>query len=475
MRDYAAIILAAGMGTRMKSGLCKVLHEVAGRPMISYVIDALESCRLRKLVVVVGHQADTVRNMLQKPGIEFALQEPQLGTGHAVMAARGLFQDFAGDVLILCGDIPLIRTETLLEFMRFHQEKQSKVTVMTALLEDPTGYGRIIRDSDQAVNRIVEERDANDRERSTQEINTGIYLVNAAVLYKLLSRVGQENDQHEYYLTDIVAEAARDSIPVNGMLLRNAGEASGINSRSELARAASVLWEQRRSELMDSGVMLLDPSTVYVDAEVRIGPDTVIHPCVTLKGKSAIGRDCIIESGVYLMDSRLGDRVKILQGSRLDRAVVGDDTSVGPMAHLRPEARIGKSARIGNFVEVKKSTVGDRSKASHLPYLGDSTIGRDVNIGCGTITCNYDGKLKHPTVIRDRCFVGSDVQFVAPVEIGEGSVIGAGSTITRDVPPGMLAVSRATQKVYPLRPLGSSRRTTPQEESETEHEDTDRS
>lgn len=459
----------------MKSDLCKVLHEVAGRPMISYVLDALDPCNFEKVVVVVGHQAESVKSVLQRPGMEFAVQDLQLGTAHAVMSARALFRHFTGDVLILCGDIPLIRPETLMEFRRLHEENNSKITLMTALVDDPTGYGRIIRDGNEIVTRIVEERDATDEQRAIREINTGIYLVNARILYELLGRIGRENHQHEYYLTDIVAEAGQASIPVNAILLKDAEEASGINTRSELARVASIIWERRRADLMDSGVTLLDPSTVYVDSGVRAGRDTVIHPCVTLKGNTEIGKACVIESGVYVMDSRLGDRVRVLQGSRLDKATVQDDTSIGPMAHLRPDARIGKNARIGNFVEVKKSTVGDRTKASHLTYLGDSMIGQDVNIGCGTITCNYDGKRKHPTIIRDRCFVGSDVQLVAPIEIGEGSAIGAGSTITKDVPPGMLAVSRASQKLYPLRPVGSSRASEGQSETEPEHKETDRS
>ena len=435
----------------MKSGLCKVLHPVAGRPMISYVLDAVRSAGFQKIVVVVGHHADEVRKQATGPPVEFVLQEPQLGTGHAVAAAKDLFQGFSGDIFILCGDIPLIQPSTIREFLHFHEEEDSRLTVMTACPPDPSGYGRIIRNELGLVEGIVEESDANETERAVREINTGLYVADAKLVYSLLEEITADNTQGEYYLTDIVQGAVGMSVPVHAFILKNSQEACGINSRSNLAQVSSIIWAGLREEIMKSGVTLLDPSTVYVDSEVTIGPDTVIHPCVTLSGNTKIGRDCVIESGVYILNSELGDRVKVLQGSRLDRAVVQDDTSVGPMAHLRPEANIGRHARIGNFVEVKKTVVGDGTKAAHLTYLGDSIIGKDVNIGCGTITCNYDGRQKHTTTIHDKCFVGSDVQFVAPVEIGAGSVIGAGSTITRDVPPDTLAISRVKQKMYPLR------------------------
>ncbi|MGO9566773.1 MAG: bifunctional UDP-N-acetylglucosamine diphosphorylase/glucosamine-1-phosphate N-acetyltransferase GlmU [Desulfomonilaceae bacterium] len=451
MEELAALILAAGKGTRMKSGVPKVLHPVAGRPMISYVVDAVRSSGFSYIVIVVGHESAEVKKVVQEPGIEFALQEPQLGTGHAVASARDLFRGFSCDILILCGDIPLLQSRTIKEFIRFHQDNGSRLTVMTTYPESPTGYGRIIRSEGGIVTGIVEEREASDGEKAIREINTGVFLANGNLLYSLVDKIGADNSQGEYYLTDIVSEAAKASIPVHAFVLPHAQEATGINARSDLARVSAIVWNRLREELMDSGVTLLDPSSVYVDWQTRIEADTVIHPGVTISGRTEIGKGCAIESGVYIMDSKLGDGVRILQGSRLDRARVDAGTTVGPMANLRPEAQIGKNARIGNFVEVKKTIVGDGSKAAHLTYLGDSQIGVDVNIGCGTITCNYDGKKKHLTTIRDRCFIGSDVQFIAPVEIGEGSIVGAGSTITRDVPPRSLAVSRAKQKVFPLR------------------------
>ncbi|MBI5250260.1 MAG: bifunctional UDP-N-acetylglucosamine diphosphorylase/glucosamine-1-phosphate N-acetyltransferase GlmU [Desulfomonile tiedjei] len=451
MDNVAALILAAGKGTRMRSGVCKVLHAVAGRPMISYVIDAVRACSPDRIALVVGHQSEDVIKAVGGPAIEFAVQEPQLGTGHAVMAAGNLLREYPGDVLILCGDIPLIRQRTLSDFIGYHKLEASKLTVMTTRMENPYGYGRIVRDSSGFISAIVEEKDASDDHKRITEVNTGIYLAHGPLLFSLLERVGSDNAQEEYYLTDIVKEATKESEPVRGFKLRDSHEAIGINSRSELARVSGVIWCELREQLMESGVTLLDPGSVYIDSTVSIGQDTVIHPCVTLSGDTVIGRDCIIESGTYIINSKLGDGVRVLQGSRLDSAEVMNGTQVGPMAHLRPEAKIGQNARIGNFVEVKKSTIGDRTKASHLTYIGDASVGTDVNIGCGTITCNYDGKQKHRTVINDRCFVGSDVQFVAPVEIGQGSVIGAGSTITRDVPPRSLAVARTRQKVYALR------------------------
>ncbi|HMK37087.1 MAG TPA: bifunctional UDP-N-acetylglucosamine diphosphorylase/glucosamine-1-phosphate N-acetyltransferase GlmU [Desulfomonilaceae bacterium] len=451
MQGFAAIILAAGKGTRMKSCLCKVLHPVAGRPMLSYVIDTVRACDLEKIVLVVGHQAQDVMNHYTGSGVEFAVQEPQLGTGHAVAAAREQLRSSSGDILILCGDIPLIRPETLRDFMGFHRHNESALTVMTTNVENPCGYGRILRNEHGHIVGIAEEKDATQTQREVHEINTGIYIAKSDLLFSLLSQIRNDNAQGEYYLTDIITAAVQQSVPVHCFVLQNCLEGLGINTRGELAFASAAIWQKTRMDLMESGVTLLDPGTVYVDSGVEIGPDSIVHPVVSISGNTTVGRECIIESGVYIINSRIGDGVQILQGSRLNEAIVEDGTTVGPMAHLRPGTIIGKHARVGNFVEIKKSVVGDGSKASHLTYLGDSTIGKHVNIGCGTITCNYDGVKKHPTVIGDHCFVGSDVQFIAPVEVGEGSLIGAGSTITKDVPPQSLAVSRSRQKVYPLR------------------------
>jgi bifunctional UDP-N-acetylglucosamine pyrophosphorylase/glucosamine-1-phosphate N-acetyltransferase len=451
MNDYAALILAAGKGTRMKSGRCKVLHLVAGRPMISYVLEAVTSAGIKKIALVVGHQCDEVVKSVNMLDVEFALQEPQLGTGHAVAAANSLFETFSGNILILCGDIPLIRALTINEFIEFHEQKRSRLSVLTTILEEPFGYGRIVRDCSRHVQRIVEERDAKADEREITEVNTGIYLVDTSLLYSLIKKIQPKNAQKEYYLTDIVAEAVKESLHVEAFILHRAPEVIGINNRIDLARVSAIVWDRTREDLMNSGVTLLDPKTVFVDSQVSIGPDTVVYPFSIISGATEIGKECIIEAGVSIHDCTLGNRVNVLQGSRLNRAVVRDGATIGPMAHLRPEADIGENARIGNFVEVKKTSVGAGTKAAHLTYLGDSRIGKQVNIGCGTITCNYDGKQKHRTIIHDNCFIGSAVQFVAPVEVGEGSLVGAGSTITKDVPPHSLAVSRSKQRIYPLK------------------------
>jgi len=451
MSISSAIILAAGKGTRMKSALCKVLHPVAGRPMILYVIAAIASSGIGRIVVVVGHQADEVKRCAGDFEVEFALQEPQIGTGHAVATTRSLLENAGGPVLIVPGDVPLIQPEMIRRFREFHEGRSSRLTVLTCVFEDPTGYGRIVRNDSGEVLRIVEERDASPEEKTIREINTGIYFVDAAILFSLLERVSAENAQGEYYLTDIVAEAVKAQVPVHGFRADLPDQVMGVNTRADLARANEVVWGEIRESLMLDGVTMLDPSSVYVDYGVSVGSDTVIHPSVTLCGNTRIGGSCTIEPCVFIKDSVIGEGVKVMLGSRMDSASIGDRTAVGPMAHLRPEARIGRNARIGNFVEVKKTDFGDDSKAAHLTYLGDTTVGKDVNIGCGTITCNYDGKKKHRTIIGDGCFVGSDVQFVAPIEIGEGSLIGAGSTITKDVPPRSLAVARGKQKNYPLR------------------------
>jgi bifunctional UDP-N-acetylglucosamine pyrophosphorylase / glucosamine-1-phosphate N-acetyltransferase len=451
MNQYAALILAAGKGTRMKSGRCKILHPVAGRPMISYVLEAVTSAGMKKIAIVVGHQSEEVIRSIDVPDVEYALQEPQLGTAHAVAAAKNLFEHFTGHILILCGDVPLITTLTIGEFIRFHEQKTSRLSVLTTILSEPHGYGRIVRNDAGHVQRIVEEKDAAGEEKKILEINTGIYLVEVKLLHRLLDRIQPNNAQGEYYLTDIVTEATRESVPVEAFTLEDAEEVTGINTRGDLARVSDIVWNRVREDLMNCGVTLMDPKTAFIDSRVAIGSDTVIYPFVIISGSTEIGEECIIESGVTIQDSILGRRVSLLQGSRLNGAIVRDEAIIGPMAHLRPQADIGQKAKIGNFVEVKKTSVGEGTKAAHLTYLGDSRIGKKVNIGCGTITCNYDGRHKHTTIIQDRCFIGSDVQFVAPVEVGEGSVVGAGSTITKDVPAGSLAVSRTKQRIYPLR------------------------
>jgi bifunctional UDP-N-acetylglucosamine pyrophosphorylase / glucosamine-1-phosphate N-acetyltransferase len=451
MKHYGAVILAAGKGTRMKSSLCKVLHPVAGRPMLDYVLDAVRNLDVDRTVVVVGHQSEEVMLRFKSRNLDFVPQEPQLGTGHAVKQCSTLFEKFDGHVLIMCGDTPLIGSDTLELFMRFHDERSSLLSVFTTHLKNPFGYGRIIRDDADHVAKIVEEKDASDIEKAVLEINTGIYIVEASLLFDLLGKIRADNVQKEYYLTDVVSEANKIGVKVHACNTEDSSVVVGVNSRSDLAVVNAVMWDRIRKKLMSQGVTLQDPSTFFGDFGISIGPDTTICPNVMITGTTSIGQDCLVEPGCLINNSKIGDRVRILLGSKLDNVEVEHEVAVGPMAHLRPNAKICRNARIGNFVEVKNTVVGVGTKAAHLTYLGDSHIGEDVNIGCGTITCNYDGKKKHPTIIEDKCFVGSDVQFVAPVRIGSGSVIGAGSTITKDVPPNSLAVSRSKQKVFPLR------------------------
>ncbi|MFH0959625.1 MAG: bifunctional UDP-N-acetylglucosamine diphosphorylase/glucosamine-1-phosphate N-acetyltransferase GlmU [Pseudomonadota bacterium] len=451
MEQYGAVILAAGKGTRMKSNSCKVLHTVAGKPMLGYVIDAVRNLRLEKICLVVGHQAQDVIDRFGDPDLNFVLQEPQLGTGHAVKQCSNVFEGFRGHVLIMCGDTPLVTHQVLYDFISFHESRFSKLTVLTTRLENPYGYGRVQVDDHGMLMRIVEEKDADQVEKLTKEINTGFYLVESQLLFELLENLKTENAQREYYLTDLISEAHRANVTPLAFHTDYNSVVLGVNSRNDLAKVNALMWNRIRTQFMEDGVTLLDPETFYPDFGVTVGLDTTICPNVMISGNSSIGETCYIEPGCVINDSSIGNRVKILSGSKLDNVEVDSDVSIGPMAHLRPETRICRDVKIGNFVEIKKTSVGIGSKASHLTYLGDCEIGEGVNIGCGTITCNYDGKTKHATIIGDNCFVGSDVQFVAPVRVGSGSVIGAGSTITKDVPENSLAVARTKQKVFPLR------------------------
>ncbi len=441
----AAVILAAGQGTRMKSGLPKVLHEVAGQPMLNHVIRGARTLGAAPIVVVIGHGAERVSAACAAPGVSFALQAEQLGTGHALQCAAAALAGFAGDLLLLCGDVPLLRAETLQALLDHHRAEQSTVTVLTAILADPHGYGRIIRGAG-GVEKIVEEKDATPAERAVGEINTGIYLFSAPRVFALLAGLTNDNAQGEYYLTDVIAAAWTAGERVAALAVAEAEESMGINDRIQLAQAGAAMRARINAAHMRAGVTLIDPAATYIDPQVTIGADSVIHPGVHLHGKTVIGRDCVLEPGVIVTDCTLADRVHVKAGSVLAEAQVGVDTDIGPMAHLRPGTVLAGENKIGNFVETKKATIGAGSKASHLTYLGDAVIGAGVNVGCGTITCNYDGVRKHVTVIEDDVFVGSDVQFVAPVRIGKGSLIGAGSTITRDVPPDALAITRAEQK-----------------------------
>lgn len=442
----AAVILAAGKGTRMKSALPKVLHAVAGKPMVTFPVDVARKLGCHPTVLVVGHAAEAVKDELAGSAASFALQAEQLGTGHALLCAREALRDFSGTLLLLCGDVPLLREETLERLITEHRTNRAAVTVLTAELADPFGYGRILREGDQVLG-IVEEKDASREQKAIREINTGIYAFEAPFVFEALAGVDCDNAQREYYLTDVLAAARTAGRRVGAAVLEDADEAMGINDRVQLARACAVMRRRINEGLMRAGVTFIDPDQSYIEPQVEVGPDTVIYPGVCLGGDTRIGSGCLIESQVTIRDCQLADNVHVKPGSVLEGSQVGAETAIGPMAHLRPGTVLAGHNKIGNFVETKKAHIGPGSKASHLTYIGDAELGTNVNVGCGTITCNYDGVNKHKTVIEDDVFVGSDTQFVAPVRIGRNSLIGAGSTIAKDVPPDALALSRTQQKV----------------------------
>lgn len=444
MASLAAVVLAAGKGTRMKSRHPKVLHPVAGRPMLSYVLEAVESAGADRVVVVAGFGLEAVRAVVGEKA-EVVCQEEQLGTAHALLQAEEKLRDRRGEILVVCGDTPLLNGRVLADLVTFHRDTGAKATVLTTRMEDPTGYGRVIRGEDGLVRRIVEQKDASPAEQAVDEVNTGVYCFAVEGLFDALRRIGRENRQGEYYLTDIVSLYVSEGRPVASWVAPDPAVVMGINDRVQLARAEQVLRRRIIERLMLDGVTVIDPATTFVDAGVSIAPDTVIYPFTIIEGETVIGRECIIGPQSRLVDCRLGDGV-VFRNSVALESEIGDGTTVGPFAYLRPGNRIGSRVRIGDFVELKKSVVGEGSKIPHLSYVGDALIGSGVNVGAGTITCNYDGRRKSVTIIEDGAFIGSNTNLVAPVKVGRGAYVGAGSTITRDVPPGALGVARGRQR-----------------------------
>jgi bifunctional UDP-N-acetylglucosamine pyrophosphorylase/glucosamine-1-phosphate N-acetyltransferase len=376
--------------------------------------------------------------------VNLAIQEPQLGTGHALLHAEPFLKGRSGTVVLLSGDVPLLRASTLHTLLAVHARAKAAATVLTAEMADPFGYGRIVR-TDGRIAAIVEERDATEEQRRIREINSGVYGFDLPPLFDALRGVAAENAQGEYYLPDLVALYRSRNLPVETVVVDDANEIRGINSRRELAEVSAIVRQRKNDELMASGVTIEDPATTYIDSDVQVGPDTIIHPGVHLEGRTRIGRGCELHAGARLVNATLGDRVTVLNYCVITDSRVADGARIGPFAHLRPESDVGEEAHIGNFVELKKTRLGNGSKANHLAYLGDATIGTKVNIGAGTITCNYDGEKKHPTIIEDDVFVGTDSQLVAPVTIGRGAYVAAGTTVTTDVPQGSLAISRTPQ------------------------------
>jgi bifunctional UDP-N-acetylglucosamine pyrophosphorylase / glucosamine-1-phosphate N-acetyltransferase len=445
MPDLHVVVLAAGKGARMKSASHKVLHRISGKRLLDYVLGSARALGPQSITLVVGHLAEQIRQAYaDSSDLRFVVQEPQLGTGHALLQIEPALQRASGTLLLLSGDVPLLAVGTLRQLIERHQADQAAATVLTAMVERPYGYGRILRSAGR-IARVVEERDASPAEGKIREINAGIYAFDIGPLFEALRGIASHNAQGEYYLPDLVSIYRKRRLTVSTVTVPNADEIRGINSRSELAGVARTVRQTKNEELMAAGVTLVDPATTYVDSDVDVGADTVIHPNVYLEGRTTIGRASEIHSGVRIVDSTLGDRVTVRNHSVITHSRVAADAELGPFAHLRPGSDVREGAFVGNFVELKKTTLGAGSKASHLTYLGDATIGAGVNIGAGTITCNYDGQQKHPTVIEDGAFVGSDSALVAPVTIGRGAYVAAGSTIVENVPPGALGIARSRQ------------------------------
>ncbi|MBQ9478332.1 MAG: bifunctional UDP-N-acetylglucosamine diphosphorylase/glucosamine-1-phosphate N-acetyltransferase GlmU [Selenomonadaceae bacterium] len=444
--ELSTIILAAGKGTRMKSDLPKVLHKVCGKPMLEHVIDAAKAIGSTRELVVIGSGAELVQQSIGD--VEFVMQEEQLGTGHAVLCTRDALKGSDGTVMILCGDTPLLTTDLLSNLANAHQRSGSKATVLTAVMPDATGYGRIVRAEDGSVEKIVEHKDATEDERSIREVNSGIYCFDIATLFGALDQVTNDNAQGEYYLTDVLEIIKRSGEKINAVIADDFSETLGINSRQQLAVAEKILRRRKNDQLMADGVTLMDPSSTFIDADVEIERDTIIYPFTWIEGKTKIGKDCVIGPNSRLQNMTVGARVtaQFIYGHDCE---VGDDVTIGPYVHLRPGTKIANRVKIGNFVEIKNSNIGEGSKLPHLQYLGDCDMGSNVNVGCGTVTCNYDGKKKYRTTLGNNVFVGCNTNLVAPVEVEDDAYIGAGSTITMKVPKGNLAIGRARQKNFP--------------------------
>ncbi len=442
----AAVVLCAGKGTRMKSEKAKVLHPILGRPLCAYPLKRALELGASPLVPVVGHQAaqveKAIRAQFPSAALRFALQKEQRGTADAVRSAEEALKDFSGRVLILYGDVPLLRRETLEALVAAHEANKGPLSLVATVLEDPTGYGRVIRENGR-VARIVEHKDCTPAQRAVRECNAGIYLVESSFLWRALAEIRPQNAQGEYYLTDLVEMAARLG-PV-ASVEADATDTAGVNDRVELAARARVMQQRINERHMRAGVSLLDPASTFIEDDVTIGPDTEVGPLVTLAAGTVVGRDVTIGQGSVLTASRVANGTSIKPYSVFEEAQVGERCIIGPFSRLRPGTELAEDVHLGNFVETKKARIGKGSKASHLSYLGDAKIGSGVNIGAGTITCNYDGVNKHVTELGDGVFIGSDTQLVAPVSVGDGAYVGAGTTVTKNVPPGSLAVSRVPQ------------------------------
>lgn len=442
MRNCYGIILAAGEGKRMKSKLPKVLHKVCGKPMIDHIIEAMNGANVNDLIVVVGHKAEIVKEHLDNK-VSTAFQEKQLGTGHAVMCCEDFLKDKEGTVIILAGDAPLITSETISKVFDYHVKNGYSATILTADAEDPTGLGRIIRNEQGDIERIVEHKDATEDERNIKEVNSANYCFDIQELLKALKKIDNDNAQGEYYLTDTI-EIIKNSGKKVGAYKTDFVEFMAVNSRVQLQEASDAMNKRTLKRLMDEGVTIINPNNTYIDSDAKIGMDTVIYPGTIIEGKCIIGEDCIIGPNSRIVKSEIGNDVEI-QNSVVLESAVGDETHVGPFAYIRPESVIGKKVRIGDFVEIKKSSIGDGTKVSHLTYIGDAEVGEKCNFGCGTVFVNYDGSKKYKTKIGNHAFIGCNCNLIAPIEIGDNAYLAAGSTITDNVPDGSLAIARERQ------------------------------
>ncbi len=442
MDAVTAIILAAGEGKRMRSRQPKILHRLCGRPLVGYAL-RLARTFADRVVMVVPPSADGVAQVAGE-GVLTVVQRERLGTGHAVVQAKDACGE--GTILVLPGDMPLLTVETIERLLNHHKAASAAATLLTAIVDNPAGYGRVLRQRGR-VARIVEDRDATDDQKKINEIGTSVYCFDARRLWAALAEVRPDNDQGEYYLTDVVAILSRAGATVEAVTVADPSEAQGVNDRKQLAAVAVVQRRRILDRLMESGVTIVDPASTYIEDTVTIGPDTVVQPQTVIEGATVIGSECVIGAGSHVSGSRLADRVVLKPYSIIEEAAIDEDATLGPFCHLRPGCHIGAGAEIGNFAELKKSRVGKKTKIHHVSYMGDATLGERVNVGAGTITCNYDGQRKHPTVIGDGVFVGTNSSLVAPLTIGEGAYVAAGSVITRDVPPGALALERSPQVV----------------------------
>ncbi|MFW6131945.1 MAG: bifunctional UDP-N-acetylglucosamine diphosphorylase/glucosamine-1-phosphate N-acetyltransferase GlmU [Candidatus Aminicenantaceae bacterium] len=444
--NFIGLVLAAGKGTRFKSNKIKVLHSIMGKPMLGYVLDCLKKLKLEETYVVVGNQKEKLMEEFSSEGINFVEQKEQLGTAHAVMSAdKILKKNLDKDILIINGDIPLIRPETIRSFFSEHRKKNNSLTFFSAELDNPYGFGRVIHKKNKGIS-IIEEKDASGEQRKIKNVNAGIYMFKVKDLKEALPKVSDKNVKKEYYITDLIEIMGQMQKKVGVFKTDHPEEVIGVNDRNDLSKVTDIIRKKKIKTLAKKGITIYDPGNTWIDVNVKIGRDTVIYPSVIIEGNSIIGSNCLIYPFVHIIDSRIGNYVRVLSSTYVENSVLNDEVRLGPFSRLRPNTVIKRGAKIGNFVEMKNTIFGKKSKAGHLSYLGDCEVKEDVNIGAGTITCNYDGVRKHKTVIERNAFIGSGVELVAPVKIGKGAYIGAGSTITKDVKPESLAISRIQQK-----------------------------